>query len=71
MKKEENFVRTEVFAIEKTGSYNIIDVKLGNEITRVRTLPTVVPRIKEQVYISFDMDGVILFDRESEQSIMS
>jgi multiple sugar transport system ATP-binding protein len=70
-KIEEDFVKTEVFAIEKTGSYNIIDVKLGKEIIRVRTLPTVVPKIKETAYIGFDMQGVTLFDSENEKSITS
>jgi multiple sugar transport system ATP-binding protein len=68
-KAEENFVRTEVFAIEKTGSYNIIDIKLGTEIVRVRTLSTIIPKIEDRAFIGFDMDGIILFDRESEQSI--
>ncbi len=67
----EDFVRSEVFAIEKTGSYNIIDVKLGNEIIRVRTQPTVVPKIKENVYIGFDMQGISLFDKENKNSIIS
>jgi multiple sugar transport system ATP-binding protein len=70
-KREKDFMATEVFAIEKTGSYNIIDVKLGNEIVRVRTLPTVVPKVRESVHIGLDMQGVTLFDTENEQSIMS
>jgi multiple sugar transport system ATP-binding protein len=65
-----DYIQTEVFAIEKTGSYNIIDVKLGNELLRVRTGSQVVPHIKDRVYIGFDMDGVTLFDRQNENSIM-
>jgi multiple sugar transport system ATP-binding protein len=67
---QQDYIQTEVFAIEKTGSYNIIDVKLGNEILRVRTGPTVVPHIKDRAYIGFDMDGIALFDRENGDSIM-
>jgi multiple sugar transport system ATP-binding protein len=66
-----DYIQTEVFAIEKTGSYNIIDVKLGNELLRVRTGSTMVPRIKDTAFIGFDMDGVTLFDRENENSIMA
>jgi multiple sugar transport system ATP-binding protein len=69
-KPAEDTVNTEIFTIEKTGSYNIIDVKLGSEIIRVRTLPTVVPGVKDKAYIGFDMDMVSLFDRENEQSLM-
>jgi multiple sugar transport system ATP-binding protein len=68
--RQSNHIQTEVFAIEKTGSYNIIDVKLGSELMRVRTSPSIVPRVKDMVYIGFDMDGIALFDRESESSIM-
>ncbi len=70
LKREEDFVPTEVFAIEKTGSYNIIDIKLGSEIIRVRTQPTIVPKVKQDVYIGFDMQAVTLFDSENKNSIM-
>ena len=69
-KPEEDSVKTDIFTIEKTGSYNIIDIKLGSEIIRVRTLPTVVPGVKDTAYISFDMDMISLFDRENKQSLM-
>jgi multiple sugar transport system ATP-binding protein len=65
-----DYIRTEVFAIEKTGSYNIIDIKLGKELIRVRTGSSLVPRMKDTVYIGFDMDGITLFDRDTEKSIM-
>jgi multiple sugar transport system ATP-binding protein len=68
--RQADYIQTEVFAIEKTGSYNIIDVKLGEELIRVRTGSSLVPRIKERVYIGFDMDGITLFDRGTEKSIM-
>jgi multiple sugar transport system ATP-binding protein len=68
--RRQDFIQTEVFAIEKTGSYNIIDVKLGDELIRVRTGSTVIPKIKDRVFIGFDMDGIALFDRETENSIM-
>ncbi|HEB32181.1 MAG TPA: ABC transporter ATP-binding protein [Spirochaetes bacterium] len=69
-KPEEDSVKTDIFTIEKMGSYNIIDVKLGSEIIRVRTLPTVVPGVKDKAYISFDMDMISLFNRENKQSLM-
>jgi multiple sugar transport system ATP-binding protein len=70
LRREEDYVITEVFAIEKTGSYNIIDIKLGSELIRVRTQPTVVPKVKQNVYIGFDMQAITLFDSENENSIM-
>jgi multiple sugar transport system ATP-binding protein len=68
--RKPNHLAVEVFAIERMGSYNIVDVKFGEEITRVRTLPGVRLDIEQKVYVSFDMERIRIFDRQSEQSIM-
>jgi len=70
LRKEENYIKEKVFVIEKTGSYNIIDIKLGNDIVRVRTLPTIVPNIGEIVYIGLDMKRISIFDKKDGNSIM-
>ncbi len=69
-KECENYINTEVYVIETLGNYNIIDVKVGEDIVRVRTLPTVMPDIGTACCIGFDMERIILFDRETEDSIM-
>jgi multiple sugar transport system ATP-binding protein len=69
-KKTENYIDTEVYVIETVGSYNIIDVKISDSTVRVRTLPSVMPGIGTACYIGFDMEGIILFDKETEKSIM-
>ena len=66
----ENYIDTEVYVIETLGNYNIIDVKIGEDIARVRTLPTVMPDIGSACCIGFDMSRIILFDKETEDSIM-
>jgi multiple sugar transport system ATP-binding protein len=66
----ENYIDTEVYVIETLGNYNIIDVKIGDDIVRVRTLPTVTPDIGTDCCIGFDMSRVILFDKETEDSLM-
>ena len=71
LNRVDDYLTTEVYALEKMGPYNIIDIKLGNEIVRARTSPEIAPKIKDTVYIGFDMDDVCLFDRESEQSIVA
>ncbi len=70
MKEEQNYLPAEVYLEEKMGSYNIIDVKYGDEIVKVRTLPSVSVEIGQKVYISFDMERLRLFDSQTEQSIM-
>ncbi|MCL4384817.1 MAG: ABC transporter ATP-binding protein [Actinobacteria bacterium] len=69
-KEMDNYLKSKVFITETLGSYNIIDIKLGKDTLRVRTLPTVTPDINTEAYIGFDMDRVSLFDKETENSIM-
>ena len=71
MKEEQNFLPGEVYIEEKMGSYNIVDVKYGDEVVKVRTLPSTDVEIGQKVFISFDMERLRLFDSETEQSIMT
>jgi multiple sugar transport system ATP-binding protein len=59
-----------VYVSEETGSYNIIDVNLGSQKVKVRTLPTVKPAIGDHAYIELDMNRASIFDKESGRSIM-
>ncbi len=71
LESKSSFIKTEVFISEYTGSYNIIDIYLGDsEPLRVRTLPSVEPNIGDTVYIGFDMDRISLFDKTTEDSIL-
>jgi multiple sugar transport system ATP-binding protein len=69
-KQQENYINTEVYVIETLGSYNIIDVKIGANTTRVRTLPTILPDIGTPCCIGLEMSRVTLFNKESGHSIM-
>ncbi|GAG74133.1 unnamed protein product, partial [marine sediment metagenome] len=55
--------------VETMGSYNIIDVKLGDETIKVRTAPSIVPDIGETVSIGFDPGGINIFDQETGDSV--
>lgn len=66
----ENALKVQVFVIENMGAHHIVDVKYGDEVIRVRTLPTVKPKIKEMLWITFDMERIRLFDKRTEESIM-
>ena len=67
---EDNLLPAKVYMTEKMGSYNIVDAHYGEEIVRIRTLPSVATEIEKTIYIGFDMDRIRLFDKETEQSIM-
>ena len=65
-----SYIKTEVYIIEVTGSYNIIDIKLGGEESiRVRTIPTIEPGTGENAYINFDDDRINIFDKDTEDAI--
>jgi multiple sugar transport system ATP-binding protein len=66
----ENTLPVEVFVIENMGAHHLVDVKYGEEVIRVRTLPTVKPNIGENLLIHFDMERIRLFDKHTEESIM-
>jgi multiple sugar transport system ATP-binding protein len=70
LKKDDTTLAVQVYVIEETGSYNIIDVSLGKEKIKVRTLPTVQPKIGDTAYIGIDMDRISIFNKETENSIM-
>lgn len=70
LKEEWNYIKTEVFIVEATGSYNIVDVKLGSDIVKVRTLPTVAPKIGKTVCIGIDMGRISIFNKKNGNSIM-
>lgn len=70
MTKKDNHVVGQVYVVENMGSYQIIDVKYGEEIIRVRTLPSVKVENGQTVYASFDMNRMRLFDKETEKTLM-
>jgi multiple sugar transport system ATP-binding protein len=70
LESKPSYIKIEVYLIESTGSYNIIDVKLeGMESIRVRTISTIEPRIGDNAYINFDYDRISFFDKETENAI--
>jgi ABC-type sugar transport system ATPase subunit len=71
MQQKENHLQMKVYVEEKMGSYKIVDLQYGDEIIRVRTSPHIQTEMEQPVYITFDMDRLRLFDRETEQSIMN
>jgi multiple sugar transport system ATP-binding protein len=65
-----NALNVDVFVVENIGAHHIVDVKYGEEVIRVRTTPTVRPKIGETLCITFDLERIRLFDKHTEESIM-
>jgi multiple sugar transport system ATP-binding protein len=70
IKKGDAYLEVKVYVIEKTGSYNIIDLNLGRQKVKVRTTPTVKPEIGQTAYIDFDMKRISLFEKKNGVSLM-
>ena len=68
-KTKSNSLPARVDVVETMGSYNIIDVKLGDKTIKVRTAPNIVPDIGETVSIGFDPTGINIFDEETGDSV--
>lgn len=62
-------IQTEVYVVEPLGSENIIDLKIGDNLLRVKTLPTVQPGIGQPIYMWFDKDRMHVFDKDTGKAI--
>jgi len=69
MKKEEGYQEVKVYVYEGMGSYNIVDVSLGNQKIKIRTMPDVKPKIGNVGFIQFNMDRINIFDKKSGMAI--
>ena len=67
--RKDETIQTEVYVVEPLGSENIIDLKIGDNLLRARTLPTVQPGIGQPIYMWFDKDRMHVFDRSTEKAI--
>ena len=65
----EETIQTEVYVVEPLGSENIIDLKIGENILKVKTLPTVQPSIGQPVQMWFNKDRMHVFDKSTEKAI--
>jgi multiple sugar transport system ATP-binding protein len=62
-------IKAEVYIVEPLGSENIVDLKIGENALKVRTLPTLQPGIGEIINIWFNKDRMHIFDKGTEKAI--
>ena len=65
----EETIQAEVYVVEPLGSENIIDLKIGDNLLRARTLPTVQPDIGQPIHMLFDKNRMHVFDKSTEKAI--
>lgn len=65
----EDTIQAEVYIVEPLGSENIIDLKVGDNRLRAKTLPTVQPDIGQLIQMWFDKERMHVFDKATERAI--
>jgi len=63
-------IMTEVYVVEPLGDRTIFDLRVGNEIVKVRTPPTFDAQPGDQIWINIDRERIHLFDPRSDLAIM-
>jgi multiple sugar transport system ATP-binding protein len=67
---EDGDMQGEVYAVEPLGDRSIYDVRLGKNIVRIKTAPTVSLDPGTPVYLGVNLDRIHLFDPKTDMAIM-
>ncbi len=59
----------EVLFLAHFGSMNIINMQVKDKIFKARTRPTLTAKTKQKVWITFDEERMVFFDRDSGQAL--
>lgn len=63
-------IQAEVYIVEPLGSENIIDLKIGENILKAKTLPTFMPDVGQPVHVWFNKERMHIFDKNTEKAIL-
>lgn len=65
----EDAIQAEVYVVEPLGSENIIDLRIGENLIKAKTLPTVQPDIGQPIRMWFNKNRMHVFDKITEKAI--
>jgi multiple sugar transport system ATP-binding protein len=68
--KTESGIKASVYVVEPLGSEAIVDVKVGENIVKAKENPFFKASTGEQVWITFDVDQVHIFDKQTGNIII-
>ncbi len=68
-KKGEYVFQAEVLFTEHFGSMNIVNLKVGEKIFKARTRPTLRIDPQAKVWIEFEEEHILFFDKESQKAL--
>lgn len=70
LNQEKEGIKTEVYVIEPLGREILVSVKLGDYIVKVLTPPPFKVGMGEKVWLGFNLDKIMLFDKKTEKSLL-
>jgi len=69
-RKEGLVTKATVYVVEPLGSETIIDLAIGDNIIKARTLEAVDLKMGDEVWVGFDMERLHIFDKKTEKAII-
>ncbi len=63
-------ITAEIYVTEPLGAEVIVDLKVGDQLVKVRISPGLKLKMGEKVYITLDKDKIHIFDRKTEKTII-
>jgi multiple sugar transport system ATP-binding protein len=66
---KEDYVKAEVHVIEPIGSYDIVDIKVGDQVIRAKTPSRFVEKVGDPIWIRLDEQRSHFFDKRTGQSL--
>jgi len=69
-KAEGLVTKATVYVVEPLGSETIIDLAIGDNIIKARTLETVDLKMGDEIWVGFNMDKIHIFDKKTEKAII-
>jgi len=68
-KNDPQGIRAQVYVVEPLGIENIVNLKVGEHLLKVRTSPDFLPQTGEVVWVKFKEEQICLFDKKTEENI--
>ena len=68
-KSDPQGIKAQVYVVEPLGTENIINLKIGEHLIKVRTSPDFLPQVGEDVWIKFKEKQICLFDKKTGENI--
>jgi len=65
-----NYIPGEVYVVEPLGSETVVDVKVGEDLIKLKEKPAFTAKMGQKVKMVFDENSMHLFDKKTEKAIL-